>query len=113
MVDLNQYRKFVRDLLTELHTYDQSGSSNGVESQFVFDVERDHYLLIDVGWEQKAFVYGTIVHIDIKGDKIWIQRNNTEISLAERLVEWGVPKENIVLGLHSPFMRQTSGYAVN
>jgi XisI protein len=57
-------------------------------------------------------VYGTLVHIDIKNGKVWIQRNNTEINLAERLVERGVQKENIVIGLHSPFMRQFSGYAV-
>ena len=65
------------------------------------------------GWEDKQFIYGTIVHIDIKGDKVWIQRNNTEINLAERLVERGIPKQNIVLGLHSPFMRKVSGYAVS
>jgi hypothetical protein len=57
-------------------------------------------------------VYGTIIHIDIKDEKIWIQRHNTEINLADRLVESGVPKENIVIGLYSPFMRQFSGYAV-
>ncbi|MEO0988402.1 MAG: XisI protein [Cyanobacteria bacterium J06639_14] len=111
MAGLKDYRSLVEDLLRELHRYDQS-SHGGVESQLVFDAEHNHYLLIDVGWEQKQFVYGTIVHIDIKDGKVWIQRNNTEINLAERLVEQGIPKQNIVLGLHSPFMRQASGYAV-
>ncbi len=113
MADLNEYRRVIQALLQEFHGYDQSGSNHGVESQVVFDTEHDHYLLIDVGWEGKQFIYGTIIHIDIKGDKVWIQRNNTEINLAERLIEQGVPKQNIVLGLHSPFMRQASGYAVS
>jgi hypothetical protein len=65
-----------------------------------------------VGWNQKEYVYGTLVHIDIKNGKVWIQRNNTEINLAERLVERGISKENIVIGLHSPFMRQFSGYGL-
>ncbi|MEO0348662.1 MAG: XisI protein [Cyanobacteria bacterium P01_A01_bin.15] len=112
MAELKDYRGLVEALLRELHRYDQSGQRGGVESQLVFDVEHNHYLLIDVGWEQKQFVYGTIVHIDIKDDKVWIQRNNTEFNLAERLVEHGIPKQNIVLGLHSPFMRQASDYAV-
>jgi hypothetical protein len=51
--------------------------------------------------------------IDIKDNKIWIQRNNTEINLAESLVKRGIDKNNIVIGLHSPFMRQFSGYAIN
>lgn len=117
MVDLNESQRIIQKLLTELHQNDQSGSDQGVESQVVFDTENNHYLLIDVGWEGKQFIYGTIVHIDIKGDKVWIQRNNTEINLAERLVERlverGIPKQNIVLGLHSPFMRKISGYAVS
>lgn len=111
MADITEYRQIVQDLIAEIQNY--SGSdSNGIEEEIVFDRERDRYLLIDVGWNQKEYVYGTIIHIDIKDEKIWIQRNNTEINLADRLVERGVPKENIVIGLHSPFMRQFSGYAV-
>lgn len=112
MADLNHYRSSIQNLLKELYSYDQS-STSAIESQLIFDRENDHYLMVDVGWEQKQFVYGTIVHIDIKNDKIWIQRNNTEINLAERLVSEGIPKQNIVLGLHSPFMRKASGYAVS
>jgi hypothetical protein len=52
------------------------------------------------------------IAIDIKDEKIWIQRNNTEINLADRLVEMGVVKEHIVIGFQSPFTRQFSGYAV-
>ncbi|MEA5467319.1 XisI protein [Spirulina sp. 06S082] len=113
MVDLNKYQTIIQDLLQEIHSYDISGSKNSIESQIILDTERNHYLLIDVGWEQKQFVYGTIIHLDIRGDKIWIQRNNTEIDLAKRLVEKGIPKENIVIGLHSPFMRRFSGYAMS
>jgi hypothetical protein len=87
MVDIKQYRKKVRDLLQEIHGYDISNSNKGIEGQI-------------------------IVHIDIKDEKIWIQRNNTEINLADRLVEMGVVKEHIVIGFQSPFTRQFSGYAV-
>ncbi|MDJ1181614.1 element excision factor XisI family protein [Roseofilum sp. BLCC_M143] len=48
--------------------------------------------------------------MDIKDGKIWVQRNFTDIDLGERFAEMGVQKEDIVLGLHSPFMRQFSGY---
>lgn len=113
MADLKQYRQIVQDLLREIYLRDTSGSNKDIESQLIFDTVNDHYLLVDVGWQGKKYVYGTIIHIDIKSDKIWIQRNNTEINLAEILQEKGVKKENIVIGLYSPFMRQFSGYALN
>jgi hypothetical protein len=50
--------------------------------------------------------------IDIKDDKIWVQRDFTEAGLAERLVELGVPKNDIVLAFRSPFVRQFTGFAV-
>jgi XisI protein len=112
MADIKEYRKNIRDLLKEIHGYDVSSSDSGIEGQIIFDVEHDHYLLIDVGWEQKKHVYGAIIHIDIKDEKIWIQRNNTEINLADRLVAMGVSKDHIVIGFQSSFTRQFSGYAV-
>ena len=33
--------------------------------------------------------------------------------IADELVEMGVPKDDIVLGFHSPFKRQFTEYAVN
>jgi XisI protein len=111
MVEVKEYRQIIQDLIEEIHGY--SNNDNEIEEEIVFDRDRDRYLLIDVGWNQKEYVYGTTIHIDIKDGKIWIQRNNTEINLADRLVENGIPKENIVIGLHSPFMRQFSGYAVS
>lgn len=113
MANIKQYRKSIMDLLAEIHGYDILSSNKGIEGQIIFDSEHDHYLLIDVGWEQKKHVYGAVVHIDIKDEKIWIQKNNTEINLADRLVEMGVPKDHIVIGFQSPFTRQFSGYAVS
>lgn len=51
--------------------------------------------------------------LDIKNEKIWLQWNGTEDDIAEILVENGVPKEDIVLGFQSPFMRQFTDYAVS
>jgi hypothetical protein len=50
---------------------------------------------------------------DIKNGKIWIQHNGTEDPIASQLVAKGVPKEDIVLGFHSPNRRQYTGFAVN
>ncbi|MGB3534591.1 MAG: element excision factor XisI family protein [Microcoleaceae cyanobacterium] len=53
-----------------------------------------------------------MLHLDIINGKIYIQQNNTEQDIAPILVEFGVPKEDIVIGFHSPFKRQFTEYAV-
>ncbi|MEQ8538230.1 MAG: element excision factor XisI family protein [Coleofasciculus sp. D1-CHI-01] len=45
--------------------------------------------------------------------KVWIQLNNTEAHLADELMKLGVNREDIVLGFHSPYMRQFTDFAVS
>jgi len=81
--------------------------------QLVIDTEHDHYQLVNVGWLNKRRIYGCILHIDIKDDKIWIQHNGTERFVAEELAALGIPKDQIVLGFHSPYKRQFTEFAVH
>ena len=83
-----------------------------LEVQLILDIERNHYLLMLVGWHDKRREYGSLIHIDIKDDKIWIQSDGTEVGVANELVEAGVPQKDIVLGFKSPFKRQFTEYAV-
>jgi hypothetical protein len=57
-------------------------------------------------------VHGSVIHIDIKGDKIWIQHDGTEGGIAPELVEAGVPPDKIVLAWHEPEIRKHTVYAV-
>jgi hypothetical protein len=50
--------------------------------------------------------------LDIKDGKIWIQHNGTEFDIAVMLSEMGIPKQNIVNGFHSSYMRQFTDFAV-
>jgi hypothetical protein len=86
---------------------------NDTEVQLIFDIERDHYQVIHLGWEEQRRVYGCIIHVDIKDGKIWIQRDGTEVGVANELVNAGVPKKDIVLAFQSPYKRQFTEYAVS
>ena len=108
---VEQYRSYIKQLLTEYASYKSLNPT--IERQFVCDTENDHYQIVNMGWDGHRRIYGCTIHIDIKNDKIWIQHNMTEIDLAQELVSLGVPKEDIVLGFHSPFMRQFTDYAVS
>ena len=58
-----------------------------------------------------SYVYGRIIHVDIRDRKIWIQRDFTEEGVASELVNLGVPKTDIVLGFKPPYMRQFTDFA--
>jgi len=93
--------------------YAQHKPSYGdIEVQTIFDVENDHYQLVNVGWNGARRIHGCALHLDIKNGKIWIQHDGTEDGVANELVQLGVPKEHIILAFHSPYKRQFTGFAV-
>jgi hypothetical protein len=107
---LQQYRQIIRQILVD--QADPYPHSNDVETEIICDTEQDHYQLAYVGWADQQRIFNRILHFDIKDGKIWIQHNGTEEAIAQILIDQGVPASDIVLGFHSPFKRQFSGYAV-
>lgn len=110
MDKVEQYRKYIKEILTEHAQI--STPTDTVKPELIFDSEHDHYQLAYVGWQGDKRVFGPVMHFDIQEGKIWIQYNGTEDSVAQRLVDRGVPPSDIVLGFHSAFKRQFTGYAV-
>jgi len=111
MVAIEEYRERVQQLLAHYQT--PPFLQEGVETQLLVDTQHDHYQLVNVGWDNGQRVYGVVVHIDIKDDKIWLQQNLTDQLVAEDLVELGIPKERIVLGFQPVYMRKYTDFAVN
>ncbi len=107
---IEKYRKYIRKLLTEQAMLENANSD--VECQLIFDTEHDHYQLLDIGWQEMKRIYNCFIHLDIKDGKIWIQRNMTELDIAQTLEKMGVQKDDIVLGLHPPYKRPYTGYGV-
>jgi XisI protein len=110
MEKLELYRQCIRQLLRS--QVDSEPENPEIECQLIFDSEHDRYQIMDVGWDGLKRVYYCFIHLDIKEGKVWIQRNMTEMDVAAVLVEMGVTKEDIVLGLHPPYKRPYTGYGV-
>lgn len=104
------YREFVQRLLSRYA--EMFGGNDEIEGQLIFDTQRDHYQWMKVGWQGSRRVYRCVVHFDIRDGKIWLQQNLTDRDPAEALVEMGVPKEDIVLGLQPPHKRPYTDYGV-
>ncbi len=111
MANVKTYRRYVQELLQ--HYQQMRTATETTATELIMDTERDHYQLVNIGWEGEYRIYGCTLHIDIKGDKVWVQHNSTEHRVAAELVARGIPQEHIVLGLHSPYKRQFTDYAID
>lgn len=63
MDKIAKYREYIQTLLTRYAKDDVSDSE--METQLVFDTERDHYQWMDVGWQQFNRIYRCVMHFDI------------------------------------------------
>ena len=88
MEKVEKYRDCIKKILSEYAAY--KPSYGDVEVQIIFDMERDRYQVIRVGWDNKQRVYGCSMHLDIKDGKIWVQHDGTENAIAANpdLAEW-------------------------
>jgi hypothetical protein len=53
-----------------------------------------------------------VVSLEIISGKVRLQADNTDLRIAERLEEAGIPKGDIVLGFQPPSVRPYTEYAV-
>ena len=111
MDKLDKYRESVKNIIIKYSHF--KPSYGDIDLQIVFDETRDHYHLMTVGWNKDKRIRGSILHIDIKDGKIWIQHDGTEDGIANELLADGIPKHDIVLAFHSPTRREFTGFAVS
>lgn len=104
---VEQYRQYIKNILSERQKRASvSRNYEEYEVQTIFDEQQDHYQLLYVGWRGNKRDFGCILHLDIKDGKIWIQHDGTEVGIANQLVSMGVPKQDIILAFHEPYIRQ-------
>ncbi len=110
MDTVNEYRRIIRELIEKYAKYQPARGD--VQIEVVFDEQNDHYELIYAGWNGKYRIHGSVLHIDIRNGKVWIQQDGTEEGIAEELVKAGIPHERIVLGFKPPDVRPHTDFAV-
>jgi hypothetical protein len=61
MAKVEHYRQLVQDLL---RTYTEIQSSNkDLETELIFDTDRDRYQIVHVGWSDERRIYGCSLHL--------------------------------------------------
>lgn len=108
---IKNYQQILTEVLKEYaEAFDQS-SRGDVRSQVICDYPNNHFQLLRMGWDNDQYRFGVIFHFDIVNGKIWLQQNRTDILIARELVQRGIPKDDIVLGLQPPEARSYTEYA--
>ena len=111
MDKIKKYQDIICDLLNQYGAIKKI--PHEVKAQILIDKENNHYQLLSMGWHKNGFTYQTTFHFDIIGHKIWIQQNNTDIMIADELMDKGVHKEDIVLGFRPLAERKHTKFAVS
>lgn len=104
----DRYREIVRNLIEEYASYQPAYGD--IRTEAVIDHEHDHYEVIQVGWNGDRRVHGSIIHIDIRDGKVWIESNGTDARLGEELAAAGILRNDIVLGFQAAELRGVAGF---
>jgi hypothetical protein len=107
---IERYRSIVRKVIEEYASYKPSHGQ--IETEAIVDREHDHYEVMHVGWDGVRRVHGSVIHLDIRDGKVWIQYDGTNRPVADALLEAGIPREDIVLGFHPAYIRKHTDFAL-
>ena len=108
---IKKYEQIIIETLREYaELYNQQ--RDGIEAKVIIDKTEKHFQLLSYGWRKGDYQFYVIFHFDIINGKVWVQENRTDVLIAQELVEKGIPKKDIVLGLQIPELRGEMGYAV-
>ena len=111
MEKVKKYQDIICSVLGEYASIKKSLTPN-VKSHLIIDREHNQFQLLSIGWHNNRFVFTILFHFSIINGKVWIQQNNTDILIADEIMDKGVTKEDIVLGFVPEKVRIHSGFAV-
>ena len=95
------YKNCIKQLLSEYESLKKDDAC----IELIFDDNRMHYMVIWIGWEKDKRIHQCAVHVDVCDGNVVIQWNDTEEQIDKELIEMGIPKDKICLGLIPPNFR--------
>jgi hypothetical protein len=82
-------------------------NKQSIHYQIIIDDESGNYLLIRNGWRGATRFYSNLIHIEVTSEgKVWLHQDNTDLIIADLLIEQGIPENVIIYGFHAPAARE-------
>lgn len=110
MAEVKNYSEIVKRIIHEYAAIKPACEDIVIET--IFDDTQEHYEMVYTGWNGYRRIHGTVIHVDIRNGKVWIQHDGTEHGIANDLLEAGIPSEHIVLAFHHPNERKYTEFAI-
>lgn len=110
MDTIENYRAIVKRVIQAVADY--IPEQEGIRKEVIIDDQNGHYQILEIGWKNKRRIHGTIVHIDLHDDKVWVEHDGTNLEIVQDLLDAGIPSHHLVLGFHPPYHRKFTEFAV-
>jgi hypothetical protein len=112
MDKLADYKNIVKSIIADILNRQDEGS-NTMYIQNISDDTNGQYLLYNNTWQKERRQYGCFLHLEVsENGRIWIHHDGTDLIIAQKLLDKGVPHHDIVLGFRAPIVRPDTGFAV-
>jgi len=66
---------------------------NRITSSLLVSENRNHFIIINEGWEDKRRVHSLIFHAELRDRKLWMHHDGIDRGITEELVAAGIPKD--------------------
>jgi hypothetical protein len=112
MDKVKEYKKIVGHIFAEVAAIHER-AEGWPKTQRIIDEPNGQFLLYQNDWKGERRNYGCFLHLEVNpSGKVWVHHDGTDLIIAEKLMEAGIPKEDIVLGFRAPIVREDMGFAV-
>jgi hypothetical protein len=107
---IEMYRDVVKHVIRSTANF--LPEEEGVRCEMILDDANGHYELISIGWTDQHRIHSTLVHIDIREGKVWVERDGTDLEIVQDLLDGGIQASDMVIGFHPPGQRKYTEFAV-
>ncbi len=105
-----EHKRIVKTVFEEVLNFFPKDSH--VELLPIVDETSGQFLIYTDGWEKSWRDYACFFHVQVMNDsKVYLRHDGTDLEIANKLIEKGISKKDIVLAFHAPYMRDMSGFA--
>jgi hypothetical protein len=112
MDSVDRYKKIIKEILRVFQERFQPQSEQGdVETLLTADDERGVYLILRTGWQAKERVQRILIYIRLINNRVYVEEDWTDFDVVGRLLDAGIPQEDVVLAFHHPSLRPFTEFA--
>lgn len=108
---IEKYKNIIQEELTYRASIPIANAPE-VKRYLIINKDRTEFVLLSIGWHDKSYRHNLVFHVGVKNEKVLIYEDNTDVGIANKFAESGIPKSDIILFFLPAYAREMSGFAV-